>query len=92
MNCKHQLGTNVFGRDDYTVQLKCLICNEIVSVNSEDFDEQMQREADDDLDLEPDEGDDDEDDFQPCDDCDLPDACADFGCAIKNGVRKSLLP
>lgn len=29
-----------------------------------------------------------EDDFQSCDDCDLPDACADFGCAIKNGVRK----
>lgn len=31
---------------------------------------------------------DDDDSFQPCDDCDLPDACADFGCAIKNGVRK----
>lgn len=27
-------------------------------------------------------------DFQPCDECDLPDACADFGCAIKSGVRK----
>jgi hypothetical protein len=32
--------------------------------------------------------DDDEDDFEPCSNCDLPDACADFGCAIKNGVRK----
>ena len=31
---------------------------------------------------------DDEDDFQCCDKCDLPDACADFGCAIKTGVRK----
>ena len=31
---------------------------------------------------------DDEDDFQCCDNCDLPDACADFGCAIKSGVRK----
>lgn len=26
-------------------------------------------------------------DFQPCDECDLPDACYDFGCAIKSGVR-----
>ena len=25
-------------------------------------------------------------DFEPCDECDLPDACADFGCAIKSGV------
>ena len=33
--------------------------------------------------------DEDEDDsWQPCDNCDLPDACADFGCAIKSGVRK----
>lgn len=31
---------------------------------------------------------DDDDKFDPCDDCDLPDACFDFGCAIKNGVRK----
>lgn len=30
----------------------------------------------------------DNDDFQPCGKCDLPDACADFGCALKNGVRK----
>ena len=35
------------------------------------------------------ETDDDEDDnWQPCDNCDLPDACADFGCAIKSGVRE----
>lgn len=27
-------------------------------------------------------------DFQPCDNCDLPDACRDFGCAIKSGIRK----
>jgi len=26
---------------------------------------------------------DDDDDFQSCGDCDLPDACRDFGCAIK---------
>jgi hypothetical protein len=34
--------------------------------------------------------DDDEDDdgWQPCDNCDLPDACEDFGCAIKNGIRQ----
>jgi hypothetical protein len=31
---------------------------------------------------------DDDSDFQPCDECDLPDACEDFGCAIKSGVRK----
>jgi len=30
----------------------------------------------------------DENDFQCCADCDLPDACEDFGCAIKNGVIK----
>lgn len=35
------------------------------------------------------ETDDEEDDsWQPCDNCDLPDACADFGCAIKSGVRE----
>ncbi len=33
---------------------------------------------------------DDEDcDFQCCDNCDLPEACADFGCAIKNGIRSA---
>ncbi len=26
--------------------------------------------------------------FYPCEDCDLPDACRDFDCAIKTGVRK----
>lgn len=31
---------------------------------------------------------DDDDDFQCCDKCDLPDACSDFGCAIRTGVRK----
>jgi hypothetical protein len=29
-----------------------------------------------------------EDDFEPCDNCDLPDACADFGCAIKAGIKR----
>ncbi len=29
-----------------------------------------------------------EDNWRPCDNCDLPDACEDFGCAIENGVRK----
>lgn len=32
--------------------------------------------------------DNDENDFQPCDDCDLPDACEDYGCAIKSGIKK----
>lgn len=32
--------------------------------------------------------DDEDDSWQPCDNCDLPDACEDFGCAIKSGVRK----
>lgn len=31
---------------------------------------------------------DNEDGFEPCDDCDLPDACADYGCAIKQGLRE----
>lgn len=30
--------------------------------------------------------DDDEDSFEPCDNCDLPDACAVFGCAIRQGL------
>lgn len=30
----------------------------------------------------------DDDDFQCCADCDLPDACSDFGCAIKKGIAK----
>jgi hypothetical protein len=29
-----------------------------------------------------------ENDFEPCSGCDMPDACEDFGCAIKSGVRK----
>lgn len=28
------------------------------------------------------------DNFQCCADCDLPDACSDFGCAIKAGIVK----
>lgn len=28
----------------------------------------------------------DEDSFQPCYNCDLPDACRDFGCAVKQGI------
>lgn len=30
----------------------------------------------------------DDDNFQCCVDCDLPDACRDFGCAIKAGIVK----
>jgi len=30
----------------------------------------------------------DEDNFHCCDNCDLPDACSDFGCAIQQGLRK----
>lgn len=29
-----------------------------------------------------------EDNFQPCDYCDIPDACSDFGCAIKAGIKR----
>ena len=29
--------------------------------------------------------------FECCQECDLPDACADFGCAIKSGVKESRL-
>lgn len=37
--------------------------------------------------------DDDEDfDFITCSDCDLPDACADFGCAIEKGIRRKPTP
>jgi hypothetical protein len=40
------------------------------------------------LDLDdPDDGFEDEDSWQPCADCDLPEACGDFGCAIKQGLR-----
>lgn len=30
----------------------------------------------------------DEDNFTCCNDCDLPDACFDFGCAIENKVKR----
>lgn len=33
---------------------------------------------------------DDDDEFQPCNDCDGHDACADFGCAIKSGLGNLL--
>jgi len=33
---------------------------------------------------------DEENEFDPCNECDLPDACADYGCAIKTGVVKPL--
>lgn len=26
--------------------------------------------------------------FEPCSECDLPDACADYGCAIRAGIKK----
>lgn len=32
------------------------------------------------------------DDFEPCENCDLPDACGDFGCAILQGLYKPILP
>lgn len=31
---------------------------------------------------------DDEDNFNHCCDCDLPDACSDFGCAIEQGIKR----
>lgn len=31
----------------------------------------------------------DEDNFQCCDNCDLPDACRDYGCAIQQGLRRN---
>ena len=40
--------------------------------------------------MEDDADDSDEDNFQCCENCDLPDACADFGCAIKQGIRKTV--
>ena len=41
----HKLGDKIYGRDDMTVQLKCLDCGEIISVNSADYDDEMRREA-----------------------------------------------
>lgn len=37
---------------------------------------------------EPDDFEDDDNEFQCCDNCDLPDACCDFGCAIKAGIKE----
>ena len=61
----------------------CEMCMDEMDVLSEEefnIDELPDLIDDDDDDI-------DDDDFQPCDECDLPDACCDFGCAIKNGVR-----
>jgi hypothetical protein len=52
-----------------------------LSINDESIDTKFEQASDFDYD---------EDDFQCCDKCDLPDACADFGCAIKSGVKKVL--
>jgi Fe2+ or Zn2+ uptake regulation protein len=41
----HELSYALYGRDDQTVQLKCLKCGKIISVDSRDYDEEMQREA-----------------------------------------------
>jgi hypothetical protein len=46
----HRLGLKLWGRDDQTVQLKCLDCCAIVSVDSRDYYEEVQKMADDDLD------------------------------------------
>jgi YHS domain-containing protein len=32
-----------------------------------------------------------EDNFTTCDNCDLPDACRDFRCAIKAGIKKNII-
>ena len=32
--------------------------------------------------------DEDESEFQSCDNCDLPNACADLGCAVKQGIKQ----
>ena len=29
-----------------------------------------------------------DEDFQPCEHCDLPDACSDMGCAVKAGIKQ----
>jgi len=59
----HELGLKEYGRDDQTVQLMCLKCKEIISVDSRDYDEDMQRMADDDLDFDNHFNDDEDDDF-----------------------------
>lgn len=52
--------------------------------------EEMLNEDDDELDDDDYPWPDDEDGFEPCANCDLPDACSDFGeCAIKAGIRKN---
>ena len=84
--CNHQFGdiTN-YDRDDLGFYLDCINCKETIifeAYSESDFYNLFfgGENLDDDYD--------DEDDFQCCDKCDLPDACADFGCAIKLGVRK----
>jgi len=66
---------------------KTELCRASVSVNARaltetEIDRQMEIDYEESLMWE------DEDDFQCCDNCDLPDACADFGCAIKQWLRK----
>jgi hypothetical protein len=43
--------------------------------------EQIDKDEDEDLMWEDDE------DFDLCSECDLPDACSDFGCAIQSGLK-----
>jgi len=67
--------------DHRLVQLN--VENQTTKSASEEY---METYADQDYDYE--DEDDDEDSWQSCDNCDLPDGCEDFGCAIKSGVRK----
>lgn len=67
-----------------TQQTICPNCNASLSL-TEIFKEQCNRCGEVFYNL-PEESDEDFD-FQPCDGCDLPDACECFGCAVKAGLK-----
>lgn len=56
--------------------------NKVIIITDSEIESQIEMDEDEDSMWE------DEDNFQCCDNCDLPDACSDFGCAIQAGLRK----
>lgn len=88
-NEKYLLMTGVNSKNNATKPFTCLRCgNYCAGISRFDFSDmpgycsycrdEIKGEFDDD----------DYDSWQPCDDCDLPDACQDFGCAINSGIRQ----
>jgi len=73
-----------------TDEIMSEIKSAIIEDELADFENSM-RQAESELD-EGEDFDEDEIHFEECGDCDCPDACMDFGCAVKQGIRQISIP